>query len=80
MLPLKFGRNNINSDRVVNIVTPVSQGNQTNGVKIVLAGSEEIFAFGDEADEVREWLARWYQPTKPTPVVTKAETGKTTTK
>lgn len=55
MIPI--GRNNINSDRIVNLVTPAAQGAQSNGVKLVLAGHEDLYLFGEEADAARAWLA-----------------------
>jgi hypothetical protein len=70
MIPI--GRNNINSDRIVNLVTPAAQGTQSNGVKLVLAGSEDLYLFGEEADAIREWLKATAKPA----VVTKAEPTK----
>lgn len=67
---IAIGRNNINSDRIVNLVTPAAQGMQTDGVKLVLAGHEDLYLFGEEADAAREWLAS--QRPKVAVVTTKA--------
>lgn len=70
---IKVGRNNINSDRIVNIVDPAAQGQQTDGVKLVLAGHEDLYLFGEDADAIREWLAGQSAPAKPA-IMTKVTT------
>jgi hypothetical protein len=74
---LKIGKNHFNSDRIVNVVSPAAQGQQTGGAKVVLAGSEDVFLFGEDAEAMREWLASQC-PAPKAVVTTKAEPSKAT--
>lgn len=88
MTLLKIGPYHINTDRLVNVVTPArrqhadrsrpDQGMSNTAAVVVLAGSDDLVLFDEDADAMRAWLAGQAAP-KPTvaPIATKATTPTT---
>lgn len=76
---LKVDRVHINTDRIVSVTTPTSQGNQRDGAKIVLAGGEDLTVFGEDAETVRQWLASQLEPPRAATVPFVAKTEPATT-
>lgn len=88
---LSIGKHHINTDRIVTVLSPArrqhddrtrpNQGVSDTAVAIVLAGSDDLNLFDEDADAFRAWLAGQGQSTHeaelaklrpaPAPIVTK---------
>ena len=81
---LQFGKHYINTDRIVHVETPArrqhndrtrpNQGVSDTAVAVVLAGSDDLNLFDEDADAFREFLASQQPKPAVAPIVTKAPT------